>query len=388
MINKIIFLAVSFICINGFGQGTSSCIGNLGTPNTYPATSASSGGYIPLGSFGAQNVFSISMWIKPGQTQHGIAIIIDASHGGSSNWVIQTLNSGSTWTWGSGVFSLSTSEWQHLLLTYDNGNRKIFVNGIAVQSWFQSISYSGSPSLYLGNWPEGGRRFNGLVDELYIVSTILETENFTPSEIIASPAPTTFGLWHFDEGSGLNTNNSTGTSFPLNTWYWDNRELNNSNSNNSISSNSIPAAISYQAAARNIQGEPIIDTEIQVRFTLLTDSLTGAAEYTESHSLTTNSLGLFTTAFGAGTPDTGTFAGINWASGNKYLKVEIDAGSGFVDMGSQQLMSVPYALQAKKSTLLENNSLPVFPDNAAALSGGLQAGQMYRTATGDLKIVY
>ena len=130
---------------------------------------------------------------------------------------------------------------------------------------------------------------------------------------------------------------------------------------------------------------------MQVKFTLLTDSLTGAAEYSESHSLTTNSLGLFTTAFGAGTPESGTFANINWASGSKYLKVELDAGTGFVDMGTQQLLSVPYSMRSNtsaKAGTIENAGLPVYADNAAALAGGLAAGQMYRTATGDLKIVY
>jgi hypothetical protein len=155
--------------------------------------------------------------------------------------------------------------------------------------------------------------------------------------------------------------------------------------------NPFPQAISYQAIARNSQGQPLSDAAVQVRFTLLTDSLTGAAEYSESHSLNTNSLGLFTTAFGAGTPETGTFAAINWASGIKYLKVELDAGAGFVDMGTQQLLSVPYSMRSNtsaKAGTIENAGLSVYANNAAALAGGLIAGQMYRTATGDLKIVY
>ncbi|MFM9004494.1 MAG: hypothetical protein ACKOSR_03170, partial [Flavobacteriales bacterium] len=152
-----------------------------------------------------------------------------------------------------------------------------------------------------------------------------------------------------------------------------------------------PAAISYQAVARNAQGQPLSDAAVQVRFTLLTDSLTGAAEYSETHSLTTNTLGLFTTAFGAGTPVTGTFAGINWALGSKYLKVELDAGDGFVDMGTQQLLSVPYSMRSNtsaKAGTIENAGLPVYTNNAAALAGGLLEGQMYRTPSGVLMIVY
>ena len=55
------------------------------------------------------------------------------------------------------------------------------------------------------------------------------------------------------------------------------------------------------------------------------------------------------------------------------------------------MMSVPFAMkanQANEAGKVKNASLPVFASNAAALAGGLLAGEMYRTATGDLKIVY
>jgi hypothetical protein len=135
----------------------------------------------------------------------------------------------------------------------------------------------------------------------------------------------------------------------------------------------------------------LTNTALQVKFTLLSDSLTGTAEYSELHSLTTNDLGLFTTAFGTGTPLSGTFANINWAAGNKYLKVELDAGSGFVALGTQQLLSVPYSMRsntAAKAGTIENALLPVYSDNDAAVAGGLVAGQMYRTGAGVLMVVY
>jgi hypothetical protein len=161
----------------------------------------------------------------------------------------------------------------------------------------------------------------------------------------------------------------------------------NSNETASTSAN-IPGAISYQAVARNAQGAPLADTNLQVLFTLRTDSLMGAAEYTETHTLTSNSLGLFTTAFGLGSPVSGTFGGINWTAGNKYLNVQIDTGSGFVDMGTQQLLSTPYSLYSAKAGEIKNPGLPVFTDNAAALAGGLEAGDMYRTAAGVLMVVF
>ena len=163
---------------------------------------------------------------------------------------------------------------------------------------------------------------------------------------------------------------------------------NNNNNETSNTSANVPGAISYQAVARDAQGMPLADTNLQVRFTLIADSPSGTAEYVETHSLTTNSMGLFTTAFGAGTPVSNTFGNINWSAGNKFLQVQIDTGNGWIDMGTQQLLSTPYSMHSATSGAIKNSGLPVFADNAAALAGGLVAGDMYRTASGDLKIVY
>jgi hypothetical protein len=37
--------------------------------------------------------------------------------------------------------------------------------------------------------------------------------------------------------------------------------------------------------------------------------------------------------------------------------------------------------------LIDPNKMPVYADNAAAISAGLEVGHVYRTDTGDLKIV-
>jgi hypothetical protein len=86
-----------------------------------------------------------------------------------------------------------------------------------------------------------------------------------------------------------------------------------SSTNNNTTSNTtanVPSAISYQAVARDPQGMPLADTNLQVRFKLIADSISGSAEYVETHTLTTNILGLITTAFGAGTPVINTFGNI------------------------------------------------------------------------------
>jgi hypothetical protein len=107
-----------------------------------------------------------------------------------------------------------------------------------------------------------------------------------------------------------------------------------------------PPGIPYQAIARNASGAPHVNASIAVRFSLHEQTATGSVSFAESHNLQTNDLGLFSTTFGLGTAITGTFASINWAQTSKFLQVEVNLGSGWVDMGTQQLMSVPYALFA------------------------------------------
>ena len=105
-----------------------------------------------------------------------------------------------------------------------------------------------------------------------------------------------------------------------------------------------PPGIPYQAIARNANGTPYVNANLTVRFSLHEQTATGTVSYAETKSLQTNDLGLFSTTFGSGTPITGTFAGINWAQTTKFLQVEINLGSAWVDLGTQQLMSVPYAM--------------------------------------------
>ena len=107
-----------------------------------------------------------------------------------------------------------------------------------------------------------------------------------------------------------------------------------------------PPGIPYQAIARTTTGEPYANGSLQARFSLHEQTATGTVSYAETHSLQTDAFGLFSTTFGAGTPITGTFAAINWGQTTKYLQVEIDLGNSWIDMGTQQLMSVPYAMYA------------------------------------------
>ncbi len=55
---------------------------------------------------------------------------------------------------------------------------------------------------------------------------------------------------------------------------------------------------------------------------------------------------------GKGTVQSGNFAAIPWETGDKFLEMELDLGSGFSSMGATQLLSVPYALHAETAESL------------------------------------
>lgn len=137
----------------------------------------------------------------------------------------------------------------------------------------------------------------------------------------------------------------------------------------------VPQALNYQAVARTADGVLIPAQSIGVRFTVLDGGVNGTVVYTETQQTTTNSYGLFTLAIGKGTAVTGTFAGINWASGtDKFLKVEIapSGGGNYQLQGTSQLLSVPYALYSEKTRLIAgNNTINI--TNGNTITGNYQA---------------
>jgi uncharacterized protein (TIGR02145 family) len=111
-----------------------------------------------------------------------------------------------------------------------------------------------------------------------------------------------------------------------------------------------PALIPYQAVARDAEGQPLSNATIIARFTIHDISPTGNAVWQEMQTVSTNSLGLFTAQLGSSIPITF----VNWGSGNKFIQVEIDLGQGYLNLGTMQLLSVPYALLSSKAQHADN----------------------------------
>ncbi len=114
--------------------------------------------------------------------------------------------------------------------------------------------------------------------------------------------------------------------------------------------NTVPGGINYQAVARDNDGDELVNTDIEVRFSIRTTSPSGPVVYQEVFTgVTTSRYGVFSLIIGKGDPVLGTFTGIDWSTANHYLQVEVKFENIFMDMGTMQFMAVPYALYAAKS---------------------------------------
>ena len=111
---------------------------------------------------------------------------------------------------------------------------------------------------------------------------------------------------------------------------------------------SVPQGINYQAVARDSTGAVLMNQALTIHFSVISDITTSYVIWQETHTVSTNDYGLYTTIIGQGTPtysgSLASFDVIDWGASNLFLKVEIDYGNGFVDMGTTAFMSVPYAL--------------------------------------------
>ena len=119
-----------------------------------------------------------------------------------------------------------------------------------------------------------------------------------------------------------------------------------------------PQGFNYQATVRNSSGALIVNQNVLFKFNIMLNSQTSLPVYSETHQAPTDDLGQVNLVIGTGTPTTGTFSSINWGNGNYYLGIELNTGSGYVAMGTTQLLSVPYALYANSSGSSQSQGKP------------------------------
>ncbi|MEX0980631.1 MAG: tail fiber domain-containing protein [Bacteroidales bacterium] len=109
-----------------------------------------------------------------------------------------------------------------------------------------------------------------------------------------------------------------------------------------------PQKFNYQAVARNSSGNVLAEQSLTVKIGVLQNSV---LVWQEEHAVETNPQGHFTLQVGGpeavnGSGSAESFGDIDWSSGLYEMSVEIDAGNGFISMGTSEMVSVPFALHA------------------------------------------
>jgi len=141
-----------------------------------------------------------------------------------------------------------------------------------------------------------------------------------------------------------------------------------------------PTKINFQSVLRNTNGEVVSNSAVSLRISILSGTINGSAVYIETHAKTTDAGGLMSLQIGGGTVSSGVFGNINWGSSAHFIKLEADfsGGNSYVLLGTQELMSVPYAFYASKTdtsvlNLTSRFSTKLSGSDTASLSARINA---------------
>lgn len=113
----------------------------------------------------------------------------------------------------------------------------------------------------------------------------------------------------------------------------------------------VPKQFHYQGIARHTDGQPFSNQTLQIKISILPAVDALEADYEEKHQVITNAFGLYTLSIGAGQVIRGSMQQVAWENGNQFMRVAVDLkGNGqYAQLGTTQLLSVPYALYADKA---------------------------------------
>jgi hypothetical protein len=115
-----------------------------------------------------------------------------------------------------------------------------------------------------------------------------------------------------------------------------------------------PQGVNYQAVAYDANGFELSNKEVGVRISIIEGSAFGTPQLVEDHDVITTEQGLFSLIIGQGAllgGEVETLLDIPWGTNTYFLKIELDTenNGSYMDFGTQQFMSVPYALYAESS---------------------------------------
>ncbi|MDE3256027.1 MAG: hypothetical protein KGN97_08635, partial [Bacteroidota bacterium] len=123
----------------------------------------------------------------------------------------------------------------------------------------------------------------------------------------------------------------------------------------------VPDGILFQAIAKDPAGNPAKGRTIYIKNAIIQSSVAGVQVYVESHKIVASSEGVFTIVIGKGNKLSGpaSIGNIDWSSGPYFLNIKAAiapsvpltnwiADEHYIDMGTSQFWTVPFALFAAR----------------------------------------
>ncbi|WP_296753695.1 LamG-like jellyroll fold domain-containing protein [Roseiflexus sp.] len=172
-------------------------------------------------AFSMSGGFTVEAWVRPSSGNQTSIVIVTGD--GSRGWSLE-LNDGRATLWvadNAGAWSsvrndsmvLQANQWYHIAATYENGNARVFVNGVAGTSGTVG-TVSHMPVLRLGGLTGYGF-FAGQIDDVRISRIVRYTGSFTPPSMPLPADANTIALYLFDEGSGQTAYDASGNGYHL-----------------------------------------------------------------------------------------------------------------------------------------------------------------------------
>ena len=115
-----------------------------------------------------------------------------------------------------------------------------------------------------------------------------------------------------------------------------------------------PEAFQFQAVVKNVNNTIVANKSVNVSFKIHQEIPAGSVVFSETHQANTNAAGIVNLKIGKGTALEGTLGEINWADGPYFIETGISYDGTNISLGTQQLVSVPFAKYAKSA---ENGQL-------------------------------
>lgn len=113
-------------------------------------------------------------------------------------------------------------------------------------------------------------------------------------------------------------------------------------------SQGVPQGMNYQAVARDKNGDVMADKKISLKINLYSSKEEKVVHFTETHSVVTSKLGLFSLVIGQGEPIYGLFDAIPWSTDEIWIEVLVqnEGENAYTPIVSSKLYTVPYAFVA------------------------------------------